>query len=189
MRHLACLPQSWWEFSVDHTTHVYNWTPMRRLQWQTPYQLLNGDRLSIDHLQVFGCGTYVFIPAETKLNKLAPKSELMVYLGNAPGTHGHMFMRPLNNVLYYATHSIFDESMFSRCQTQAKRSLTQLQEPVPTHHSYGNTTPVDEENVSPQIPVCSHTQREKTPVPSTQVKPPHTRQPVEASRAPAPCVH
>jgi transposase InsO family protein len=123
MRHLACLPQSWWEFSVDHATHVYNRTPMRRLQWQTPFQLLNGERPSIDHLRVFGCGAYVFIPAETRSNKLAPKSELMIYLGNAPGAHGHMFMRSPNNVLYYATHSIFDESMFPRCQTQAKRPL------------------------------------------------------------------
>jgi transposase InsO family protein len=188
MRHLACLPQSWWEFSVDHATHVYNRTPMRRLQWQTPFQLLNGERPSIDHLRVFGCGAYVFIPAETRSNKLAPKSELMIYLGNAPGAHGHMFMRSPNNVLYYATHSIFDESMFPRCQTQAKRPLTRLQEPAPTHHDHEDTTPVDEEDVSPQIPVRSRVQRQTTPVPSTQVEPPHTRQPTEAPRAPTPPV-
>ena len=27
----ACLPQSWWEFSVEHATHVYNQTPLRHL--------------------------------------------------------------------------------------------------------------------------------------------------------------
>jgi len=85
MRYLACLPQSWWEFSVEHAVHVYNRTPLRRLNWQTPFQLLWGERPTIDHLRVFGCGAYVFIPAETRANKLAPKSELMTYLGNAPG--------------------------------------------------------------------------------------------------------
>ena len=36
----ACIPQSWWEFSIEHATHVYNRTPMCRLNWQTPYTLL-----------------------------------------------------------------------------------------------------------------------------------------------------
>jgi hypothetical protein len=129
---------------------------MCHLQWQTLFQLLNGERPSIDHLRVFGCGAYVPIPAEIRSNKLAPKSELMLYLGNTPGTHGHMFMRSPNNVLYYTTHSIFDESMFPQCQTQAKRPLIRLQEPAPAHHNHEDTTPVDEEDVSPQIPIRSH---------------------------------
>jgi transposase InsO family protein len=36
MRLQACLPQSWWEFTLNHATHVYNRTPMRRLEWCTP---------------------------------------------------------------------------------------------------------------------------------------------------------
>jgi len=28
MRFQACLPPSWWEFSLDHAVHVYNRTPM-----------------------------------------------------------------------------------------------------------------------------------------------------------------
>jgi len=92
MRHQACVPPSWWEFSVEHALHVYNRTPLRHLNWQTPYQLLHGERPSVAHLRVFGCGAYVFIPAETRANKLAPKSELMTYLGNVPGANGFVFM-------------------------------------------------------------------------------------------------
>jgi transposase InsO family protein len=50
MRHEACLPQSWWEFAVQHATHVYNRTPLRHLEWRTPYQLLNGEVPDISHL-------------------------------------------------------------------------------------------------------------------------------------------
>jgi transposase InsO family protein len=32
MRDAACLPDSWWEFSLEHAVHVYNHTPMQRLQ-------------------------------------------------------------------------------------------------------------------------------------------------------------
>ena len=124
MRLLACLPQSWWQFSVEHATHVYNRTPLCRLNWQTPYTLLYRERPSIDHLRVFGCGAYVFIPAETRINKLAPKSKIMTYLGNAPGANGYVFMRGPNNILYYATHCIFDESMFPKCPKQAKTLIS-----------------------------------------------------------------
>jgi transposase InsO family protein len=50
MRHQACLPPSWWEFALDHATHVYNRTPSRQLSWQTPYEKLYGERPNIDHL-------------------------------------------------------------------------------------------------------------------------------------------
>src|ERR1700709_1211229 len=55
MRLQACLPQSWWEFSLDHATHVYNQTPNHRLNWQTPFQLLNGSKPSVDPLWLLGC--------------------------------------------------------------------------------------------------------------------------------------
>ena len=84
MRLEACLPQSWWEFSLEHATHVYNRTPIRRLSWQTPHEQLNREKPTVDHLRIFSCGAYVYIPAEVRSNKLAPKSELMTYLGNTP---------------------------------------------------------------------------------------------------------
>ena len=70
MRHEACLPQSWWEFAVQHATHVYNRTPLRRLEWRTPYELLNGEVPDISHLRVFGCGAYVHIPKDVRVNSL-----------------------------------------------------------------------------------------------------------------------
>ena len=30
MHHEACIPESWWEFSIAHATHVYNCTPLCR---------------------------------------------------------------------------------------------------------------------------------------------------------------
>ena len=54
---------------------------MRRLNWRTPYELLNGEAPDVSHLQIFGCGAYVYIPKEWRANALAPKSKLMVYVG------------------------------------------------------------------------------------------------------------
>ena len=131
MRLQACIPQSWWEFSIEHATHVNNRTPMCRHNWQTPYTLLYGEKPSLEHLRVFGCGAYIFLPAEVQANKLAPKSELMTYLGNAPGAGGFMFMRSPNNVLFYSTHCIFNEVLFPKCATPVKKSLTRLLDAPP----------------------------------------------------------
>ena len=53
---------------------------MSRLNWQTPFALLNNEIPDITHLRVFGCGAYVHIPESRRVNKLSPKSELMIYL-------------------------------------------------------------------------------------------------------------
>ena len=115
MRLEACLPQSWWEFALDHATHVYNRTPVRRLNWQTPYQFLKGDKPYVNHLRVFGCGAYVYLPAGVRGNKLTLKSKMMTYLGTHPGGKGWIFMRSPNNVIFLAVQATFDEAFFPKC--------------------------------------------------------------------------
>jgi len=54
---------------------------------------------NIDHLCVFGCGAFVYLPATARANKMAPKSELMTYIGVAPGNeHNFLFMCSTNAV-------------------------------------------------------------------------------------------
>ena len=131
LRLQACLPPSWWEFALDHATHVYNWTPMKRLEWHTPSEWLTSTRPSIDHLRVLGCTAYVFIPAEVRANELSPKSKLMTYLGTTPGGKGWIFMRAPNNTVFTAAQAIFDESMFPKCPASKIQPSTRLQSPAP----------------------------------------------------------
>jgi len=131
LRFQACLPQSWWEFAFDYATHVYNRTPMRRLEWRTPQEWLSKVRPSIDHLRVLGYGAYVFIPAEIRENKLAPKAELITFLGNHSGGKGYIFMRRPNNIIFSTAHATFDESMFPRCPKTIPYMNTRLCEVTP----------------------------------------------------------
>ena len=52
----ACLPQNWWEFAVDCTTHVYNRTPIQHHNWKMPFENLKCTKPDVTHLCVFGCG-------------------------------------------------------------------------------------------------------------------------------------
>jgi transposase InsO family protein len=191
MRLEACLPQSWWEFAVNHAAHCYNRTPMSRIDWQTPYQLLNNEIPDISHLRVFGCGAYVHIPESRRKNKLSPKSELMIYLGRPNGMKGDMFMRT-PNTLFYSDKALFDEMLFPRCsnqQTPGKtRGITQLDEPPSNQPplDFEDTTPGDLDLSPPEPPKGSSAPHpdgdEEVPAvaddPPEQQAPPHRPDPV-----------
>ena len=100
MRFVSCLPQNWWEFSVEYAVHVYNRTPVKCLAWRTPFEVLNGKKPDILHLRVFGCGAYVFIPEDIRVNKLAPRAEVMTFIGYTDRTKGYKFMRKPNNIYF-----------------------------------------------------------------------------------------
>jgi len=61
MHHQACLPNSWWEFSILHVNYLYNCTPVQCLDWQTPKGYLDEFKPDLSHLHILGCGAYVFI--------------------------------------------------------------------------------------------------------------------------------
>jgi hypothetical protein len=115
MRFEACLPQSWWEFAVEYAVHIYNRTPIRYLKWCTPYEALNSVLPDISHLRVLGCGAYIFIPEDVRINKLAPRAELMTFIGYTNGTKGFKFIQKPNNNIFQAVVATFDEYMFPLC--------------------------------------------------------------------------
>jgi hypothetical protein len=178
MRLHACLPDSYWEFAILHAAHVYNMTPMNQLNWRTPLELLKGEKPSVSHLRVFGCGAYMHLPDETRKGKLQPKSQLMVYLGVSAGSeHNYLFMRP-NNALHTSAHAIFDEYLFPKC------SGTQPHKPVShaprnphkdTPNGHESDSEVIDDDVALPAPPCQPPVVQppvRTPSPAPPVTPP-----------------
>jgi len=143
MRLHACLPDSYWEFAVQHVVHVYNRTPKQGLNWRTPHELLFKAPPMVSHLCIFRCTAYVHLPVDTHGGKLQPKSQLMIYLGTAPGNeHNYLFMHP-NNVLHTYAHAVFDEPLFPRCSGAWPHKL--VSGPVQPHiHSKEHSHPLSE---------------------------------------------
>ena len=138
----ACLPQNWWEFTVDCTTHVYNRTPIQCHDWKMPFENLKCIKPDVTHLRVFRCDTYVFLPEEVCANKLNPKSELMTFLGYPQGTKGYLFIRGPNNVLFTAVQALFDETLFPKCLDMHCPRYTPVAPPVDAQGEYN--TPLDD---------------------------------------------
>jgi hypothetical protein len=57
-------------------------------------------------------------------NGLAPKSELMAYLGHTKGMKAFKFMCLSNNTIYYSTTMLFDETLFPKCSMPGKKRGT-----------------------------------------------------------------
>jgi len=154
----ACLPQSWWEFAVNCALHAYNRTPMRRLGWRTPYELVNGKVPDIGYFRVFGCGAYVYLPEDVRANKLAPKSELMVFLGYPEGIKGYLFMRLHNNSLFVGATALFDETFMPKCPTADRRGFTPISEQPIDDNGPTEAPPIPEEADDDSVDFPEHHQ-------------------------------
>ncbi|EIW81942.1 hypothetical protein CONPUDRAFT_55148, partial [Coniophora puteana RWD-64-598 SS2] len=102
---------------------------MRRLEWQTPWQVARGEVPDVSKFRVFGCGAYVFLPEAYRKDKLDSHSKLMTYIGNADGGHGWKFMRR-DNSTFIAAHAVFNELMFPRCAEQPIPQATRIHIPA-----------------------------------------------------------
>ena len=96
-----------------------------------PHKALKGELPAIDHLRVFGCGAYVYLPATAQADKMAPKSELMTYISVAPGNERNFLFMCSTNAVFTATHMIFDERDFPRCPKNKRNPLEIPQGAVP----------------------------------------------------------
>ena len=66
----AYLMDTMWEYSWNHAIHVYNHTSIKCLNWKTPFEALRAEKPDVSHLWIFGCGAYVFLPEDIRINKL-----------------------------------------------------------------------------------------------------------------------
>jgi len=129
MHHAACLPKNLWNFALDTAVHVYNRTPMCRIGWKTPVELLFNKKPEISYLRVFGCLAYVHIPKDKRKDKLTPKAEEMIFLGYEPGTKGYCFLRN-NRSIYVETTATFVENLFPNCPEEKLKKKIDIPEPI-----------------------------------------------------------
>ena len=58
-----------------------------------------------------------------RANTMAPKSELMTYIGVAPGNERNLLFMRSTNAVFTAAHTIFDEHHFPRCPKNRREPL------------------------------------------------------------------
>jgi len=123
--------------------------------WETLYTVLHGEGPDVSHLWVLGCCAYVHIPKETWVDTLSPKSELMVYLGHTEGIKASTYMQLSNNTMYTSATTIFDETLFSKCEKSQPQGTTHLNKPKAQKlpKAIQNTTSDDFDDLMPPFEI------------------------------------
>ena len=80
MLHYAGAPKSFWREAVKTAIYIYNRSPHKALNKQTPYEIWFGTKPDLSKLRVFGCTAYALIP-ENKRHKLSDRAIKSVFLG------------------------------------------------------------------------------------------------------------
>ncbi|KAF4132727.1 Integrase core domain [Phytophthora infestans] len=90
--HAANLPIILWPEVLRYVVEVDNLSPTKALQGLTPTEKLSGLKPDVAQLKVCGCVGYVFVPKETRKNKLSAKAEPGLFLGFARMGHGYRLL-------------------------------------------------------------------------------------------------
>ncbi|MGL5996338.1 MAG: DDE-type integrase/transposase/recombinase, partial [Pseudomonas proteolytica] len=102
------VPKRFWGDAVMTACYVINRLPTESLGNKSPFEVLNGIKPSINHLRVFGCKCYVFIP-EMQRSKLEPKSVKCIFVGYSSSQKGYKCFHPETRRIYVSREVHFDE--------------------------------------------------------------------------------
>ncbi|KAL0641693.1 hypothetical protein Bca4012_102979 [Brassica carinata] len=80
MMYHANVPKRFWGDAVQTACYLINRIPTKVLKNLSPFEVLNKSKPHIDHLRVFGCLCYVWVPGEQR-NKLEAKSTKAMLIG------------------------------------------------------------------------------------------------------------
>ena len=149
MQQQACLLPFFWQDAVETSLHNYNRQPIRRHNWFTPIQLWNGMKPDLSYFRTFGCQAYVFIPKDKRPNKLAPKSEDMIFIGYEPGTKGYRFWSQTRRTIVISSTATFDEFYFTNCPREKQPDKPPPENQSPETNDQGNLNQGGDDGLQP----------------------------------------
>ena len=68
------LPEFLWEYAVNHSSYLHNWTYTRALNNKTPYEMRFKKKPNISHLQEFRAPVWVLLQGQKVPRKMESKS-------------------------------------------------------------------------------------------------------------------
>lgn len=103
------LPKEFWAEALSTATYLRNRSSTRALSSMTPYEALNREKPSIDHLRIFRCTAHAHVPSDER-KKLDSKSKQYILLGYGPNMKGYCLYDTEQQRILYSRDVLFDES-------------------------------------------------------------------------------
>ena len=109
MLHAKDLPTILWVEAVNTAVYILNRTINYQLGTATPYERWFGSKPSINHLQVFGSLSWVFINNQVR-SKLDPKSVQAYFVGYSSTSRAYRFWNPVTNKVFESADYNIDKN-------------------------------------------------------------------------------
>jgi hypothetical protein len=134
MRIQSGLPKLFWADAISTAAYLINRGPSVPLGYQLPEEVWSGKEVSLSHLRVFGCVSYVLIDSDSR-DKLDPKARKCTFIGYGSDMYGYRFWDEENRKIIRSRNVTFNENVFhkdrSSAESMSSRKQIELSERVP----------------------------------------------------------
>ncbi|POM81690.1 Transposon Polyprotein integrase [Phytophthora palmivora] len=140
----ADMAHKWWPEALMYMTYVQNRTPMRRLGYKTPYEMVNGKPPNVKELPVWGSVCFAHIPAALRKDKkLSARAVKCRFLGISEDTKGYRLWDTYNNKHLISRDVLFDTTNVA---AMVKRAFGQTEEALTTESAARESPTAEEKN-------------------------------------------
>ena len=102
-------PEYYWEQAIDTAVYLLNRSPIKKLNWKTPFELIMKEKPDISHLVPFYSKGYYHLTKEERKNTLSQKAKECRMVGYYPyGKNQYKILVGVNSIIN-RRDVIFDE--------------------------------------------------------------------------------
>lgn len=107
----SSLPNNLWPWIVRTAGYIMNRTPMKRLQWKTPFEKVTGVKPNLSHMHQYGCKAYALDKNIPKKEKLQERAHIGFLLGY-DSTNIFFIWIPSKRKVIRTRDVVFDDTSF-----------------------------------------------------------------------------
>lgn len=119
MRIQSGLPKMFWADAINTAAYLINRGPSVPLDYQLPEEVWSGKEVSLSHLKVFGCVSYVLIDSDRR-DKLDPNAIKCFFIGYGSDMYGYRFWDEQNRKIIRSRNVTFNESVLYKDRSSAE---------------------------------------------------------------------
>ena len=103
------VPKRFWSQAIQTAAYIINRLPSSVLNSKSPFEVLKGRKIDINHLRIFGCTCFVHVQSKDR-DKFDPRASKCVFLGYSSTQKGYKCYNVSTRKMFVSRDVRFDEA-------------------------------------------------------------------------------
>lgn len=99
-----------WVEAINTAVYLKNRSPIRNINFKTPFEDLFGYNIAVKHLRVFGSKAFAHVPKEDR-KKLNSKATKCIFVGCCSKFKAYKLLNPSTHKLFMSRDVVFHEEV------------------------------------------------------------------------------